>query len=182
MVCVVSFQCQIIFCSLYLFSKPTVAPQIRSLSLTEGFYFFIIFLTEGFLICVYLPLLRQSLFFSLLRLASSACRSLQCLISALTRGGESGLLFGLTCLVVLRRGTVQANTAVMCGECSQWLDQRGVAAVQGGLHFPDPSCSRSQGCCEGTVPGGLCISSAKLVSGCDTPGRYEPLRILGRLG
>ena len=74
-------------------------------------------------------------FFSLLRLASSACKSLQCLISALTRRGESGLLFGLTCSVVLRRGTVQTNTAAMCGECSWWVDQRRVAAVQGSLQI-----------------------------------------------
>ena len=113
----------------------------------------------------------NSPFFSLLRLASSACKSLQCLISALTRGGESGLLFGLTCSVVLWIGTVQTNTASMCGKCSHWVDLRRVATIQGSVHFPDPSYSGSQGCCEGTVLGGLYISSAKLVSGCDAPGQ-----------
>ena len=34
-------------------------------------------------------------------LASSVCRSLQCLISHLTQGGKGGLLFRLTCSVVL---------------------------------------------------------------------------------
>ena len=134
------------------------------------------------LICCTCHFWGSSPFFSLLRLASSACKSLQCLISALTRGGESGLLFGLTCSVVLWIGTVQTNTASMCGKCSHWVDLRRVATIQGSVHFPDPSYSGSQGCCEGTVLGGLYISSAKLVSGCDAPGRYEPSRVLGRLG
>ena len=42
-------------------------------------------------------------------LASSVCRSLQCLISALTQGGEGGLLFRLTCSVVLWGGRNTAN-------------------------------------------------------------------------
>ena len=42
-------------------------------------------------------------------LASSVCRSLQCLISALTQGGEGDLLFRLTCLIVLWRGRNTAN-------------------------------------------------------------------------
>jgi len=33
---------------------------------------------------------------------------------------------------------------------------------------------------EGTVPGVPCISSGELISGCDTPGRWEPSRIPGR--
>ena len=43
------------------------------------------------LICCTCHFWVSSLFFSLFRLASSACRSLQCLISALTRGGKRGL-------------------------------------------------------------------------------------------
>ena len=39
--------------------------------------------------------------FPLFILASSVCWSLQCLISALTQGGEGGHLFRLTCSVVL---------------------------------------------------------------------------------
>ena len=47
--------------------------------------------------------------FPLFILASSVCRSLQCLISALTQGGEGGLLFRLTCSVVLWGGRNTAN-------------------------------------------------------------------------
>ena len=55
-------------------------------------------------------LLQLSLprWFPLFILASSVCRSLQCLISALIQGGEGGHLFRLTCSVVL---WVVRNTA-----------------------------------------------------------------------
>ena len=46
---------------------------------------------------------------SLFLLASSVCKSLQCLTSALTQGGEGGHLFRLTCSVVLWRGSRTAN-------------------------------------------------------------------------
>ena len=46
---------------------------------------------------------------SLLILASSVCKSLQCLISTLTQGGEGGPLFRLTCSVVLWGGRNTAN-------------------------------------------------------------------------
>ena len=42
-------------------------------------------------------------------LASSVCKSLQCLISTLTQGGEGGHLFRLTCSVVLWGGRNTAN-------------------------------------------------------------------------
>ena len=42
-------------------------------------------------------------------MASSVCKSLQCLISALTQGGEGGHLFGLTYSVVLWGGRNTAN-------------------------------------------------------------------------
>ena len=42
-------------------------------------------------------------------MASSVCKSLQCLISALTQGGEGGHLFRLTCSVVLWGGRNTAN-------------------------------------------------------------------------
>ena len=42
-------------------------------------------------------------------LASSVCKSLQCLTSALTQGGKSGHLFRLTCSIVLRGGRNTAN-------------------------------------------------------------------------
>ena len=45
-------------------------------------------------------------------LASSACKSLQCLISILTQGG---------------RGTLQTNITGVCRECSQYMDHTGFA-------------------------------------------------------
>ena len=47
--------------------------------------------------------------FSVLILASAVCKSLQCLISTLTQGGEGGHLFRLTCSVVLWGGRNTAN-------------------------------------------------------------------------
>ena len=47
--------------------------------------------------------------FPLFILASSVCWSLQCLISALTQGGEGGHFFMLTCSVVLWGGRNTAN-------------------------------------------------------------------------
>ena len=47
-------------------------------------------------------------------LASSVCKSLQCLISALTQGGEGGHLFRLTCSVVLWGGWNTANKYPWC--------------------------------------------------------------------
>ena len=47
--------------------------------------------------------------FPLFILTSSVCKSLQCLISTLTQGGEGGHLFRLTCSVVLWGGRNTAN-------------------------------------------------------------------------
>ena len=57
------------------------------------------------LICCTCHFQSGSLFIS----ASSVCKSLQCLISALTQGGKGGHLFRLTCSVVLRGGRNTAN-------------------------------------------------------------------------
>ena len=62
------------------------------------------------------------------------------------------------------------------------MDHMGVDIVQGCMHFPGPSHIGSWVFCQGTVPGGPCVSSGKLVSGFDTPGRYEPSRIPERRG
>ena len=67
-------------------------------------------------------------------LASSVCKSLQCLISTLTQGGEGGHLFRLTCSVVLWGGR---NTASKY----HW-DVWGVLAVSG----PHWVCPRSRAC------------------------------------
>ena len=47
--------------------------------------------------------------FPLFILASSVCRSLQCVSSALTQGGKGGHLFMLTCSAVLLGGRTAAN-------------------------------------------------------------------------
>ena len=47
-------------------------------------------------------------------LASSVCKSLQCLISVLNQGGESRHLFSLTCSVVLWGGRNTANKYHWC--------------------------------------------------------------------
>ena len=46
--------------------------------------------------------------------ASSVCKSLQCLISALTQGGEGGHMFRFTCSVVLWGGRGTANKYRWC--------------------------------------------------------------------
>ena len=133
----------------YLFSMSTVAPQMHSQSQFNC----------RILICCTCHFHGDSPFFSLLGLAFSAWKSLQCLISALTWGGQSGHLFVFACSVVLwrERKTLQTNTTGMCGVHLQWMDHMGVAAAWGGMHFPGQSHSGSQVLCEGTVPGGLCI-------------------------
>ena len=55
------------------------------------------------------PVTSRAVPSSLFILASSVCKSLQRLISALTQGGECGHLFRLTCTVVLWRGMNTAN-------------------------------------------------------------------------
>ena len=72
-------------------------------------------------------------------LASSVCKSFQCLISALTQGGKGGHLFRLTCSVVLWEGSNTANKyhiTSMCGECSQYLDHTIFAPAYDGMCFP----------------------------------------------
>ena len=64
------------------------------------------------------------------------CKSLQCLISALTQGGEGGHLGSLVQLCCGEGGTLQTNTAGVCGECSQWMDHIMFATVQGSMCFP----------------------------------------------
>ena len=64
-------------------------------------------LTTGFLSVA--PVTSRAVPSSLFILAFSVCKSLQCLISALTQGGEDGHLFMLTCSVVLWEGRNLAN-------------------------------------------------------------------------
>ena len=68
---------------------------------------------------------------SLFILASSVCRSLLCLMSALTQGGEGSHLFRLTCSAVLwGGGTLQTSIPGVCGECSQHMKHTGSAPAQ----------------------------------------------------
>ena len=90
-----SVQFQIVPCSsLYLFSRSIGPLQC------------LINVNYRVLICYTCHFQSGSLFFIL---ASSVCKSLQCLISTLTQGGKGGHLFRLTCSVVLWGGRNTAN-------------------------------------------------------------------------
>ena len=49
-------------------------------------------------------------------------------------------------------------------------------------HLPGPSRSVSWVCCKTAISGVPCVSSAKLISGCNPPGRCQPSSIPGNLG
>ena len=102
------------------------------------------------LICCTRDFRSGSLF--LFILASSVCKSLQCLISTLTQGGEDDHLFRLTCSVVLWGGRNTANKY----HWHVW----GVLAVSGpqmvcpclqSVCFPGLYCSGSRSLCRRTV-------------------------------
>ena len=63
---------------------------------------------------------------SLFILAFSVRKSLQCLISTLTQGGEGGHLF-IYCVIVLWGGR-ETDPAGMCGECLQCMGHTGFAS------------------------------------------------------
>ena len=82
-------------------------------------------------------------------LASSVCKSLRCLVSALTPGCEGGHLFRLTCSVVLWGGRNTANITGMCAECSQCLGHTRFAPTHSMYAFPvytaqAPGCSAEE--------------------------------------
>ena len=80
-----SVQCQIVpFPGLYLFSRSIVTPHLNTLSIASVAY-------------ITSRVVPPSLFI----LASFVCKSIQCLISNLTQGGEGVHVFRLTCSVVL---------------------------------------------------------------------------------
>ena len=68
------------------------------------------------------PVTSKMVPFSLFILVSSVCKSLQCLISALTRGGKGGHLFRLTVQLCWGEGgNLQTNITGMLGSvCSAW--------------------------------------------------------------
>ena len=101
----------------------------------------------------------QSVPSSFLILASSVCKSLQCLISALTQGAKVVTYLGsLVQLCCGEGGTLQTNITGMCGECSQCMDHTGFAPAPGGMCFPGLHCSGSRLLFRNTVQSGPCIS------------------------
>ena len=115
-------------------------------------------------------------------LASSVCKSLQCLISALTQADKGGHLFRLTCSFVLWGGRDTANKYRWC----MW----GVLAVYG-PHWVCPSSRQrvlpgspllrlqgalqghcvKQGLCSVHFPGLSCSGSWVLYKGTNSAGR-----------
>ena len=101
------------------------------------------------LICCTCHFQSGSLFFAYFGLL---CKSLQCLISTLTQGGESGHLFRLTCLVVLWEGRNTANKyhwhvwGVLAVSRPRWVWPCSQCMCFPGLH-----CSCSRLLCRGTV-------------------------------
>ena len=55
-------------------------------------------------------------------------------------------------------GTIQTNTAGLCGECSRWMYHTGFASTQGSMYFMGPHCAGSSRLCKGTVPSEPCIA------------------------
>ena len=101
-------------------------------------------------------------------LASSFCKSLQCLISALTQGGQGGHLFRLTCSVVLWGGRNSAKKyhwlvwGVLAVFQPHWVCPRSRCVCFHGLHF---SGSRL-----------LCQELSEAGPGLCAPSRSMPLR------
>ena len=85
---------------------------------------------------------------SLFILASSVCKSLWCLIIALTQGGKDGhLLASLVQLFCGEGGTLQTNITGMCGEYLQCMNQTRFAPAHTGVCFLGLHCSGSRVLC-----------------------------------
>ena len=145
-----SVQCQIVPCSgMFLFSKSIVVLQMHNLSINCR-------------VLIVAPVTSRAVPPFLFILTSSVCKSLQCLISALTQGGKGGNLFRFTCSVVLRRGRDIANK--YCWHVwgmLYWMDHTGFATAQGRVYFPGPHYSGSRVLCKETVSSGpsvICLS------------------------
>ena len=101
-------------------------------------------------------------------LASSVCRSPQCLISALTQGGEGGhtSLGSFVQLCCGEGGTLKINITGMCWECSQCMDHIGFAPAQGAYAFLVYT-AQAPGCSAGELskagPGFRALSRSKLL-------------------
>ena len=92
------------------------------------------------------------------------CKSLQCLISALTQGVTVVTYLGsLVQLCCGEGGTLQTNTTGVCGECSQWMDHTGFAPAHSSMSFLGLHCSGSRVLCRALFkvgPAVLCTSQA----------------------
>ena len=132
-----SVQFQIVPCSsLYLFSR-SIGPFQCSWCYLQGF------------ILLHLSLPKR---FPLFILASSICKSLQCLISALTQGDGGGHLFRRTCSVVLWGGRNTANKYHwhVWGVLTVFGPHR-VCPHSWHLCFPSLHCSGSRLLCRGPI-------------------------------
>ena len=103
-------------------------------------------------------------------LASSVCRSLQCLIFTLTQGGRGGHLLRLTCSVVLwgSRSTENKHPWRVWGELAvsgpHWVCPRSRR-----VRFPGLHCSQAPGCSAGEL--------SKAGPGFCALARSQPLRL-----
>ena len=113
-------------------------------------------------------------------LASSICKSLQCLISTLTQGGKGGHLFRLSCSIVLWGGRETANKyhwhvwGVLTVYGPHWVCPNSKWCV-----LPGSMLLRLQGACRDTVQSGpwnLCTSRSKLFRFPGTPQGHIPGR------
>ena len=139
-------QFKIVPCSSLYFSR-SMGPFQCSRCQLQGFYL------------LYLSLPKP---FPLFILASSVCKSFQCLISALAQGGKVGHLIRLTCSVMLWGGRNPANKynwrvwGVLAVSRPHWVCPRSRCVC-----FPSLHCSGSRLLCQGTVlsrPWVLCTS------------------------
>ena len=138
---------------------------------------------------------------SLFILASSVCKSLQCLISTLTQRDKCGHLFRPTCSVVLwERDTTNKYHWHVWGMLAthgphwvyhspRWhvLPRSTLLRLQGALQmysvewtlffmlFPGLRCSRSQVLCKGTDSDGLCIWCPSQVQAAQATGAWRAL-------
>ena len=134
----------------HLLLPPSICPSIRVFS-NESVHHIRGLVNVNYRVFIYCTCHFQSgsLFFIL---ASSVCKSLWCLISALTQGGEGGHLLRLTCSVALWGGRNTANRyhlhvwGVLTVSGPHWLCPHSRHVCFPGLH-----CSDFRLLCRGTV-------------------------------
>ena len=127
--------------SFYLFSNSIVAPQMHSLSIN----------CRALICCTCSPFF---VYFGFLCLQISSVSNFHPDTRRAKVATSLGSLVQLSCWW---GGTLQTNTAGMCGDCSQWMGHTGFTIAQGSVYFLGPHCSGSRVFCKGTVPSGPCI-------------------------